>query len=75
MMQMTQFCAMMIQAFCDTYYSFYKAAPGEKTYPTHLSILLIVYMWSMLGLFADFLIKDRARIRRERAHAKAQKAE
>lgn len=63
MMQMTQFCLMMVQSVYDIYYEKYVRAPSTKSYPLELSVLLFVYMWTMLGLFANFLINDRRRVK------------
>ena len=57
--QMTQLCCMMVQA---TYHvgSWYFASAEDraKKYPVRLSIMLWLYMWTMLGLFANFYIKN-----------------
>ncbi|KAI9106084.1 polyunsaturated fatty acid elongation enzyme [Phlyctochytrium arcticum] len=76
-MQMTQFCCMMGQAVYNMYASYSGKAdtvvrpPGHKTYPIALSTLLFWYMWTMLGLFANYLITD---MRRAGAAKKAARA-
>lgn len=57
--QMTQFCVMMTQASYDIWA--YSRTPEDKKYskyPVELSALLWVYMWTMLGLFANFYFKS-----------------
>ncbi|RKO93200.1 polyunsaturated fatty acid elongation enzyme [Blyttiomyces helicus] len=68
-MQMTQFCAMMCQAI----YNMYSAhllrddpAALARMYPPNLSTLLFFYMWTMLGLFANFFVQDARRAAKER---------
>ncbi|KAI9136726.1 long chain polyunsaturated fatty acid elongation enzyme [Paraphysoderma sedebokerense] len=53
--QMTQFCCMMVQASYNMYLGF-TSTPEQrkKMYPFPLSILLWVYMVSMLSLFYNF---------------------
>jgi len=57
--QMTQFCCMMIQATYNIVVGL-KSSEEErqKQYPLPLSILLWVYMVTMLGLFANFYRKS-----------------
>ncbi|KAJ3109860.1 hypothetical protein HDU97_000090 [Phlyctochytrium planicorne] len=71
LMQMTQFCCMMAQA------TFLLVHPnpfpkGATPYPRHIATLLFWYMWTMLGLFGNFFIRDR---QRAAALRKKQKAE
>ncbi|KAJ3219900.1 hypothetical protein HDU67_008429 [Dinochytrium kinnereticum] len=59
-MQMTQFCCMMAQA------SYLLVHPnpfpeGKEPYPRAIAVVLFWYMWTMLGLFANFFVKDRMR--------------
>ncbi|TPX72892.1 very-long-chain 3-oxoacyl-CoA synthase [Spizellomyces sp. 'palustris'] len=71
-MQMTQFCCMMGQAVYDMFIANYSipenSKDGLKPYPSALSTLLFFYMWTMLGLFANFFIQD---VKRARAARKA----
>lgn len=65
-MQMTQFCCMMGQAMYNIYHGYFDNArqmdtEGREPYPLELSTLLLVYMWTMLGLFANFFIQDGKR--------------
>eukprot|EP01116_Phalansterium_solitarium_P010849 TRINITY_DN2624_c0_g1_i1.p1 TRINITY_DN2624_c0_g1~~TRINITY_DN2624_c0_g1_i1.p1 ORF type:complete len:329 (-),score=119.93 TRINITY_DN2624_c0_g1_i1:423-1352(-) len=62
-MQMFQFVLMMVQ-------SGYDLAVGCPGYPRPLIALLFGYMITLLALFANFFIKDRARAARERRAAK-----
>jgi len=65
MMQMTQFVTMMIQASYDiwkgVFASYEGLQKGQKPYPLGLSVLLWVYMVSMLALFYNFFKNDRRR--------------
>ncbi|KAI8847404.1 GNS1/SUR4 family-domain-containing protein [Chytridium lagenaria] len=59
-MQMTQFCCMMVQAsFLLVYPDNYPK--GTTPYPRAIASLLFWYMWTMLGLFANFFLKDKKR--------------
>ncbi|KAG9301898.1 hypothetical protein G9A89_004578 [Geosiphon pyriformis] len=63
LMQMTQFTMMMVQATYDILlFKFWRSDAKEK-YPFFLTALLWVYMWTMLGLFANFFRADRQRER------------
>lgn len=59
--QMTQFTMMMIQATYDIILFRLVKADSEEKYPFDLAALLWIYMWTMLGLFANFFKKDRLR--------------
>jgi len=59
--QMTQFTMMMIQATYDIILFRFVKADSEEKYPFDLAALLWIYMWTMLGLFANFFKKDRLR--------------
>ncbi|CAG8459277.1 10989_t:CDS:2 [Dentiscutata heterogama] len=59
--QMTQFTLMMIQASYDIYYFKVLHPELEETYPFGLTLILWIYMWTMLGLFANFFRADRKR--------------
>ncbi|TPX32203.1 very-long-chain 3-oxoacyl-CoA synthase [Synchytrium microbalum] len=62
MMQMTQFTLMTVQATYDTYVNF-NHGMWSKTqgYPLALSVILLVYMQTMLALFANFFRQDAKR--------------
>ncbi|KAI8619711.1 GNS1/SUR4 family-domain-containing protein [Chytriomyces sp. MP71] len=75
MMQMTQFCCMMVQAIGVGFaYPFYARLLGlEKTdfvYPSVCGKILLLYMISMLSLFANFYVQDRKRERASKEVAK-----
>ncbi|KAJ3178193.1 hypothetical protein HDU87_003745 [Geranomyces variabilis] len=86
-MQMTQFCCMMVQAVLilnramsssssnPTRGSSSSSSEEEerKPYPTDIAVLLFVYMWTMLGLFANFFVKEGKRLRREKKLAASKK--
>ncbi|KAJ3210609.1 hypothetical protein HDU82_007784 [Entophlyctis luteolus] len=64
LMQMVQFCMMMVQALGDSYlYPFYARLRGldtlESPFPVVCAKILLWYMVSMLALFMNFYIKDR----------------
>ncbi|KAJ3399430.1 hypothetical protein HDU80_007900 [Chytriomyces hyalinus] len=68
MMQMTQFCVMMLQALGVGYlYPYYAAFRGlantDFVYPSVCGKMLLWYMVSMLSLFVNFYIADRKRER------------
>lgn len=57
--QMTQFTMMMVQATYDIVVYMYKTDEEKaKAYPQSLFILLWFYMWTMLGLFANFFMQN-----------------
>ena len=59
--QMAQFVSMMFQATYDMFH-FNVLYPEEKNvYPFSLTLLLWIYMVSMLALFANFYKADRKR--------------
>ncbi|TPX38795.1 very-long-chain 3-oxoacyl-CoA synthase [Synchytrium endobioticum] len=70
-LQMTQFGLMLVQA---TYDSVVNAAHGwwdsADGYPLALSVVLLVYMLSMLALFANFFVQDAKRRKRALANGK-----
>ncbi|CAG8684512.1 4001_t:CDS:2, partial [Acaulospora morrowiae] len=66
LMQMTQFVLNMVQATYDIFYFKFLYPTLKETYPFNLTILLWVYMWTMLGLFVNFFIADRKREREAR---------
>jgi len=61
---MTQFVTMLGQSLYDT-------VTGGGGYPELTTHILGVYMITLLILFGNFLIKDRARLRKQREAAKA----
>ncbi|CAG8542308.1 5893_t:CDS:2 [Diversispora eburnea] len=69
--QMTQFSLNMIQASWDLFY-FKIYNPTSNSYPFSSTILLWFYMWTMLGLFADFFRKDRKREKEQSIKKKGQ---
>ncbi|TPX58200.1 very-long-chain 3-oxoacyl-CoA synthase [Powellomyces hirtus] len=75
-MQMTQFCCMMAQAIGVIYYTRVNQQQHDpkdkehKPYPADLGVLLFFYMWTMLGLFANFFIQDAKRAKAARIAAK-----
>ena len=69
--QMTQFSLNMIQASYDIFYFKY-LYPTSISYPFSPTIILWFYMWTMLGLFADFFRKDR---KREKKHVTEKKGQ
>ncbi|CAG8490401.1 6791_t:CDS:2 [Ambispora leptoticha] len=68
--QMTQFMLMMIQATYDMLLFKVLKPDAKQKYPFVLTALLWVYMWTMLGLFANFFIADRKREREAKAALK-----
>lgn len=69
--QMTQFALNMVQASYDLFYFKY-LYPELVGYPFNLTIILWVYMWTMLGLFANFFKEDRKREKGASADKKGQ---
>eukprot|EP00842_Homolaphlyctis_polyrhiza_P002510 jgi/Hompol1/325/HPOL_001390-RA len=69
-MQMTQFCILLTQGICDWYYP--TLDPTVSNYPVVLAQAYVFYMISMLALFGNFFIKDRART--QKAKIEAEKA-
>ncbi|KAF0556980.1 delta-6 elongase [Gigaspora margarita] len=59
--QMIQFTFNMLQATYDIFYFKVLHPELEKTYPFGLTLILWFYMWTMLGLFANFFRADRKR--------------
>lgn len=55
--QMFQFVILMTQSFSDIYLYFTRTTPKKNVYPITLTIALFVYMWTMLGLFANFYLR------------------
>ncbi|CAG8609551.1 4206_t:CDS:2 [Cetraspora pellucida] len=70
--QMTQFTLNMIQASYDLFYFKILRPELKETYPFGLTLILWVYMWTMLGLFANFFKADRKREREAKAEKKIQ---
>ncbi|KAJ3311957.1 hypothetical protein HDU76_003000 [Blyttiomyces sp. JEL0837] len=71
MMQMTQFCCMLVQSV----YVIYLNPKSENEYPRAIGHLLFWYMWSMLGLFGHFFINDRKKDKERREMYLKQKAQ
>ncbi|KXS19299.1 polyunsaturated fatty acid elongation enzyme [Gonapodya prolifera JEL478] len=59
MMQITQFCIMMVQHTLDIVINIFTTP--KESYPVSISILMWFYISSMLALFANFYIQDRKR--------------
>ena len=70
--QMTQFCCMMFQATFNIIAYFFFTAEQDKAnkYPISLNIVLWVYMWTMLGLFANFYVKSYSAAKKNKDAAK-----
>ena len=60
MIQMTQFCLLMLQGFYHLL-KFPKYPAGVEPYPDSMSWIGIMYMLSMLMLFGHFYVQDRLR--------------
>ncbi|ORY50852.1 hypothetical protein BCR33DRAFT_676347 [Rhizoclosmatium globosum] len=79
MMQMTQFCLMMVQAlgvgFLFPFYAQLEGLDPTPVYPVICGKILLVYMVSMLSLFLNFYIQDRKRDKARRAALKGIGAE
>jgi len=59
MMQISQFCIMMVQHTVDILINIFTTP--KASYPVSISILMWFYISSMLALFANFYIQDRKR--------------
>ena len=65
--QMTQFATNCVQS------AYLLLIVEQAHYPKHLIHLLLWYMFTLLGLFGNFLIKNKAAAKKERAAKKAGK--
>ena len=57
-MQMTQFCILSGQAISIVL--IHLRDPTASRFPYQIAVIQILYMFSMMGLFANFFVKDRA---------------
>ncbi|KAJ3020207.1 hypothetical protein HKX48_001152 [Thoreauomyces humboldtii] len=81
-LQLTQFCCMMGQSIYLLWNHRYGTSKPEDTYPAgrspypvDIAVLLFFYMWTMLGLFANFFVKEARRTRALRRVAKETKSQ